>query len=140
MQLRHRQVQLQQPERDRGHHEGWDARAPSGDLRYASAAHMKQLHAPWRMTYILSEDKAPECIFCAYPARGAAHFREHHILVAKEHAFVIMNKYPYGNGHVMVVPRRHVAHPDQMEPAEWNATSELVRATVSAIGRALRCE
>ena len=107
---------------------------------YASGAQMKQLHAPWRMTYILSESKAPECIFCAFPARGAAHYREHHIVVVQPHAFVIMNKYPYNNGHIMIVPRRHVAQPDQLEPAEWAATSELLRQSVSALGRALKCE
>ena len=107
---------------------------------YASRAGMKQLHAPWRMTYILSEGKAPECIFCAFPARGRAHFREHMILVSQPHAFVMMNKYPYGNGHVMVVPRRHVALPEQLEAAEWAATGELLRDTVGALGRALPSE
>jgi ATP adenylyltransferase len=101
---------------------------------------MKQLHAPWRMTYILSGEKAPECIFCAFPARGRAHFREHLILCAQPRAFVIMNKYPYGNGHLMVVPRRHVAAPAQMEAGEWAEVGELVRQTVGVLGGALACE
>lgn len=107
---------------------------------YASRALMKPLFAPWRMTYILSEGKAPECIFCAFPARGRAHYREHQILCVQPHAFVIMNKYPYSNGHVMIVPRRHVALPTQLEADEWAATCELVRQTVAAVGTALHCE
>src|SRR5215831_11992586 len=97
---------------------------------------MKQLWAPWRMAYILGEDEqaqAPECILCAFPARGRAHYREHLILVAQPHAYVFMNRYPYGHGHVMVVPRRHVARPDLLEPAEWAATSELLRQTTRAV-------
>ena len=101
---------------------------------------MKPLFAPWRMTYILSEDKAPECIFCAFPARGRAHYREHQILVGQPQAYVIMNKYPYGNGHVMVVPRRHVASPTQLDAEEWAAAGELVRQTVDALGKALHCD
>jgi ATP adenylyltransferase len=51
-----------------------------------------------------------------------------------------MNKYPYGNGHVMVVPRRHVGTPDQLPADEWAKISELLRQTVLALGRALACE
>ena len=90
------------------------------------------------MSYILSGDEpAPACIFCAYLAHGRERFREHLILCAQPHAFVIMNRYPYGHGHVMVVPRRHVARPDALAPAEWQALSELLRDTTRALGQAL---
>jgi ATP adenylyltransferase len=99
---------------------------------------MKQLFAPWRMSYILAgEEQAPECIFCAFPQKGRAHYRDHLILVAQPHAFVMMNKFPYGNGHVMVVPRRHVARPAELEPAEWSSICELLRQSVVAVGEAL---
>ena len=70
---------------------------------------MDRMWAPWRMTYILGGDDAGTCIFCSYPAAGAAHYEEHQILCVTPHAFAIMNRYPYNNGHLMVVPRRHMA-------------------------------
>jgi ATP adenylyltransferase len=86
------------------------------------------------MAYILSGDETADvCIFCAYPSEGAAKFRTHQILCATEHAFVIMNKYPYGNGHVMVVPRRHVSDPGELTDAEFIATSRLLQKSIEAV-------
>jgi len=65
---------------------------------------MKTLWAPWRMTYILS-DKAHGCIFCDLPKKDKD--RENLILYRSSHNFVIMNRYPYNNGHLMVVPYIH---------------------------------
>ncbi len=65
---------------------------------------MKQLWAPWRLTYIL-EGNTDECIFCVKPEEDAD--RDNLILFRGEHAFVIMNLYPYGNGHLMIVPYEH---------------------------------
>jgi len=99
---------------------------------------MKQLWAPWRMAYILSgEERAEECIFCAFPARGPAHYREHHILVGTPDAFVIMNRFPYNNGHVMVVPRRHGGDPGELPPAAYQAVSELLRHSLRALRAAV---
>src|SRR5262245_29030875 len=102
---------------------------------------MDRLFAPWRMEYILSGDEmAPECIFCAFPAHGRARYREHLILVLQPHAFAILNKFPYNNGHIMVVPRRHVARPEALEADEWAATCELLRQGTRAVGEALGTE
>jgi len=92
------------------------------------------------MAYILSgsETAAPElCIFCARPAEGPAAYRKNLILCAAEHAFVIMNKYPYQNGHLMVIPRRHVADPADLAAPEFAATSELLRQATSALRAAM---
>lgn len=65
---------------------------------------MKVLWAPWRMDYILS-DKTQGCIFCELPKQDRD--RENLILYRSSHNFVIMNRYPYNNGHIMVVPYLH---------------------------------
>jgi ATP adenylyltransferase len=67
---------------------------------------MKTLWAPWRMEYILSE-KDRECIFCLKPSEK--NDRENLVLYRSEKNFVIMNKYPYNNGHLMVVPYLHTS-------------------------------
>jgi ATP adenylyltransferase len=96
-----------------------------------------RLWAPWRMEYVAGDfppaaDSSPkpakwldgadrECFLCQAAARyddqTAAQRRSLVAAVGKE-AFVILNRYPYNNGHVMVAPQRHVAELDQISPAE----------------------
>ena len=69
---------------------------------------MENLWAPWRMAFI--EPKTPqsqECIFCAKPADH--HDAEHHILYRGPLCFMMLNLYPYNNGHLMIAPYQHVA-------------------------------
>ncbi len=67
---------------------------------------MKNLWAPWRMQYILNDiDKTDGCIFCDFPR--ANDDEKYLIPFRSEHCFVILNKFPYNNGHVMVVPYLH---------------------------------
>ncbi|HEV2713434.1 MAG TPA: HIT domain-containing protein [Gaiellaceae bacterium] len=65
----------------------------------------KPLWAPWRLEYIEQADEQRECIFC-----GAAAADDEAGLVVHRgaHAFVVLNKFPYASGHLMVAPYRHV--------------------------------
>lgn len=72
---------------------------------------MKALWAPWRMEYILGK-KEPECIFCSYPKKN--NDRDNLILYRSTHNFVMMNKYPYNNGHIMLVPYIHTSTIDNL--------------------------
>ncbi len=68
---------------------------------------MENLWAPWRMAFITPKDQpAPGCIFCTQPA--ANRDDEYHILYRGEHCFMMLNKYPYNNGHLMIAPYQHV--------------------------------
>lgn len=66
---------------------------------------MEQLWAPWRMTYIRGEEKGPGCVFCLPPDEDEDEQRL--VLLRGECSFVLMNKYPYSNAHLMVAPYRH---------------------------------
>ena len=68
---------------------------------------MERLWAPWRMTYIMSTVKAQDdgCVFCRMLAGGED--ERNLILHRGEHAFLVMNLFPYNTGHLMVVPFRH---------------------------------
>lgn len=70
---------------------------------------MKQLWAPWRMSYISGESGVPGngCVFCL-PAASEEDLSRL-VLCRGETAFVILNKYPYTNGHLMVAPYRHTS-------------------------------
>ncbi len=66
---------------------------------------MERLWAPWRLAYIAGE-KTEGCIFCTFPKENDDENRL--ILYRGKTCFVIMNAFPYSNGHLMVVPYRHL--------------------------------
>ena len=70
---------------------------------------MERIWAPWRLEYVkdASKDSADECVFCAKAERGDD---EAALIVHRgERCFVILNLYPYTNGHLMVAPFEHTA-------------------------------
>jgi len=68
---------------------------------------MKTLWAPWRMEYILSDQKAGPCIFC--PGDNREMDQSRLILYVGELSMVLMNRFPYNNGHLLAAPARHVS-------------------------------
>jgi ATP adenylyltransferase len=100
---------------------------------------MQPLWAPWRMEYILGV-KPQECILCEKPKAGPAHHLENLILVARPRAFVMMNRYPYTNGHLLVTPYPHVASPAALTAEDHGALWDLVRDSIEALRRALHPE
>ncbi|MFB3884310.1 MAG: HIT domain-containing protein [Thermodesulfobacteriota bacterium] len=87
---------------------------------------MEYLWAPWRMDYILKE-KREGCIFCEKPRENKD--KKNLILFRGEDAFVIMNKFPYNSGHLMVVPRRHCVDLVQLDDREIHELARLLRAS-----------
>lgn len=92
----------------------------------------RPLWAPWRMEFIGGE-KPAGCIFCEFPAAPASDDRKNLIVHRDEQAYVILNRYPYNSGHIMVVPRRHGADLDALPPAEWAALQELLRRAAAVL-------
>ncbi|MDO9577806.1 MAG: HIT domain-containing protein [Candidatus Cloacimonadales bacterium] len=82
------------------------------------------LYSPWRLKYILSK-KDEECIFCVRPS--VQNDEKHLILFRSEHSFVIMNLFPYNNGHLMAVPFRHVSRLADLNKAEIDDLFETVQ-------------
>ncbi|MFQ5456589.1 MAG: HIT domain-containing protein [Nitrospirota bacterium] len=67
---------------------------------------MEHIWAPWRMEYI-EKKKESDCIFCCTTEEEED--KENYILYRGDSVFVIMNAYPYNNGHLMVIPYEHVS-------------------------------
>jgi len=95
---------------------------------------MKYLWAPWRMDYILG-NKKKGCFFCEKlkEKRNV----ENLILYQGEFVFVIMNKYPYTNGHLMVVPKRHCRDLEQLDANELRELFELLKASTQVLKASL---
>jgi len=90
---------------------------------------MQQLWAPWRMRYIESNKSGP-CILCAKPTERRD--RENYILERTPHCFVMMNAFPYSNGHLMVSPYAHV---DRLSLLDNTAAVDLTHTLARAIDR-----
>jgi ATP adenylyltransferase len=91
---------------------------------------MDRIWSPWRHAYVTRSDDSPGCVFCA-----ATTISEGQQLIVHEGtlAYVILNKFPYNAGHLMVVPRRHVAQLALLEIAELNEMALLTQLSEKAL-------
>jgi len=99
---------------------------------------MEQLWAPWRMDLIEKGDPHAGCIFCDLPARDGD--RENLILGRTAHTFAILNRFPYNNGHLMVVPRAHTADLASLPRAEHDELAEKLRVATAIVTQAYRAQ
>ncbi|MEW5723500.1 MAG: HIT domain-containing protein [Thermodesulfobacteriota bacterium] len=93
---------------------------------------MKNLWAPWRMTYIQGEDelaKTRGCIFCVDQDKAGPD-KDRLILWVGRLTLVMMNRYPYNNGHLLVAPRRHVPDISDLDEGEMTDLLRLVRSSI----------
>ena len=97
-----------------------------------------RLWATWRMSYITQSDKPKGCIFCDKPKEN--NDEENLILYRGENCFTIMNLYPYNNGHVMVIPYRHIADITQLSYDETAEMMEQMKMLVSVMKKTMNPE
>jgi len=96
---------------------------------------MDRLWAPWRLAYVTAaQPPATDCIFCDASAGRDIDL----VLLRGEHAYVILNLYPYNNGHLMVVPTRHIAALEALTPGEQVELMHLTRLSEMALNEAYR--
>jgi len=81
---------------------------------------MDYLWTPWRYAYVSSADKSVECVFCDAPKEDD----DKALIVHRgEHCYVILNRYPYTPGHVMIVPYMHL---DELQKLAGEAANEIM--------------
>ncbi len=102
---------------------------------------MERLWSPWRLAYVTSNATKPEgCVFCAVTSPGVGLHgdpeRDALVLVHGQGCYVILNLYPYNNGHLMVVPRRHIASLTLATAAELEELMQLTRDAEAALTEA----
>ena len=92
---------------------------------------MEYLWSPWRMRYITNHETSPECVFCeaARQEDGPANL----IVARGDHAYIIMNRYPYTSGHVMVVPYAHQASFEQLDGESRAEIMELLARVMQVV-------
>jgi ATP adenylyltransferase len=93
----------------------------------------QRIWAPWRLEYVkdASKDKESECIFCA--AIGSDDDEANLVVHRGELCFVILNKFPYTNGHLMVAPYEHVSTLQALEPETTMEMMALAQRGMTAL-------
>jgi ATP adenylyltransferase len=98
---------------------------------------VERLWSPWRMQYIEApKDEGDGDIFCELPAKGDD--AATHIVARNEHAFAILNSFPYNPGHLMVAPFRHTGELGSLDQAERRDVDDLLARSVAALGAEMR--
>jgi ATP adenylyltransferase len=99
--------------------------------------HAERLWAPWRLEYIKGA-KTGECIFCTKPALG----NDDEALIPHrgERCFVILNAFPYNNGHLMVAPYQHGGELEKIEEETSLELMKLTQRSMRALGSAYGAE
>ncbi|BAT71798.1 histidine triad family protein [Thermosulfidibacter takaii ABI70S6] len=96
---------------------------------------MKQIWAPWRIEYILSE-KEDECFICKAISEGPS--EENLLLYVGKTCVIIMNRYPYNPGHLMIAPNRHVGNITDLNREEHCEMMELASFTVNMLSELMK--
>src|SRR5947209_6562015 len=93
---------------------------------------MDQLWAPWRLAYVTkpAAPKPDECFICA--GLAAANDRENLIAWRTPQSVVVLNRFPYNNGHLLIAPRAHKGRLDELTPGELLEVMETLR-TMTAL-------
>ena len=96
---------------------------------------MEVLWAPWRVEYVTSDGEKGECIFC--PGDDRSQDEKRLILSIGERTIVLMNRFPYINGHLLIAPLRHLSALDLLLPAEKLDLITMVEKSVGVIKKVM---
>ncbi len=97
---------------------------------------MRVLWAPWRMAY-LGGPRTPGCIFCAAMETTD---RRGHLVLAREPALVMLNKFPYTSGHLLVAPQRHAGDLGELPVDEFQILMHMLHRAATVLRDAVRAE
>ena len=99
---------------------------------------MERLWAPWRREYILGSRKTKGCIFCQKTKENKD--EENYVLFREKNCLVMLNVFPYNNGHLMVAPHRHVKSVENLTEEEAKEMMKILCQMVSLLKEVLHPE
>jgi ATP adenylyltransferase len=100
----------------------------------------KPLWAPWRMEFI-EAPKPKGCIFCDFPAEEGEEAERRNLLAHRgARSYTLLNRFPYNSGHVLVIPRAHVASLEALSPEDFHDLHEELRLAARVVREVYRPE
>ncbi|MEM9110541.1 MAG: HIT domain-containing protein [Planctomycetota bacterium] len=109
----------------------------------------QNLWAPWRISYLkglvdkpkLDDDEAKGCFLCeAFSSLDESQRRERMILLVDQRGAMLMNRYPYSNGHLLIAPKPHVPDISDLTPEERAGLMELADLGCRLLRKAMHCQ
>jgi ATP adenylyltransferase len=97
-----------------------------------ASVEMRNLYAPWRMEYIEAAPQ-PGCLFCRVREAPASEDRDNLVVHREEDALVMLNRFPYNSGHLLVAPRAHVGSLEDLDDASTTGLMRMVRRSLTAL-------
>jgi len=97
----------------------------------------KNLWAPWRIKYIQALDKDKECFICR-DLKNRQDDDKNLVLWRSTHCIVVLNHFPYNNGHLLIAPARHIPDLDQATDEELLEMTKLIRECQKALSLAVK--
>jgi ATP adenylyltransferase len=97
---------------------------------------MDQLWAPWRLTYVTAEKSPPDhdtCFICT--GLAGQDDRRHLITLRTPRSVVLLNRFPYNNGHLLVAPQRHEGRLSELDNETLLETMQTLQRMVRALDR-----
>jgi len=101
----------------------------------------ERLWAPWRYSYVSAPgDREDDCVFCAIASKDPSADRSQHVVHRGSYAYAVLNRYPYINGHLMIVPYRHVPDLTALDQEETREMLELLVVAERAFKEGMKCQ
>ncbi|MCK5082568.1 MAG: HIT domain-containing protein [Candidatus Omnitrophica bacterium] len=100
---------------------------------------MDKLWAPWRIKYVTKiGKKARGCVFCAILKEKKD--KTNFIITRTKHSYAVLNLYPYNNGHILIMPNRHVADLGGLRKEEREDLMDLLEATKKLLDKHMKAD
>lgn len=104
----------------------------------------QQLWAPWRLAYVQNSDteksaqpSKPGCFLCNYRDDDTANDPKNLVVMRGEHSIVVLNRFPYNNGHLLIAPREHKADLRDLNDAELLETNHLLQKMLGLLEKTI---
>jgi ATP adenylyltransferase len=92
---------------------------------------MRYIAAPWREPYVRNVEETKRCVFCR--ARSLKDDKGGYVLYRGAHSFILLNKFPYLPGHLMVAPYKHIASFEQSRKELSDEISDLLKMCLNIL-------
>ena len=103
----------------------------------------QQLWAPWRLAYVQNSDpekmqpSKPGCFLCSYRDDDSTNDPKNLVVMRGEHSIVVLNRFPYNNGHLLIAPREHKADLRDLNDAELLETNHLLQKMLGLLEKTI---
>lgn len=101
----------------------------------------ERLWAPWRYDYVSAPGQQEKtCVFCAIGSEDVSTDAENFVIHRGKSVYAVLNRFPYINGHMMIVPFRHVPDLSALDPGETTEMMEMLVVAEKALRDGMKCQ